>query len=255
MEYNTEYFDKQFSDYSEEYGNSWGMNWRAYMYVRAEKVVGIVREYLKVRGKESSILEVGCATGDFTDLYLEELKSQNGSLLGGDISVKAIDICKAKYAGNKNIDFEIMELPNIKLDRKFGCILCVDVLEYFNNDAKEKCIDNLFEHLAIGGKLIVQIPLQGENEDVLLNMIKKYEFTDVEYVYGDVWYKLVESHLAGWVFILLRDKKFGKLGEIVGDTIFKILKSKRLVKKIFELNEKYFPNCKSHIIMCIYKKK
>ena len=255
MKYDSEYFEEQFSHYDDKYGNAWGMNWRAYMHARAEKATGIVKKYIKLYGENCNIFEIGCATGDFIDSYMQELNDYSGELFGTDISSKAIDICKKKYKDYHNMRFEVLELPNIVLGRRFNCILCIDVLEYFDIFGKKACIENMLQFLSDDGHLIIQIPLQGENEEEFIRVVQTCaKINDVQYVYGDIWYNLVEKHLVGWVYILLRDKKMGKIGEAIGKIFFNILKSKKMVNSVFGFNEKFFPNRRSHIIMILERR-
>ena len=256
MKYDSsEYFDEQFAHYDEKYGNAWGTNWRAYMHARAEKATAIVKQKIILFGDNCNIFEIGCATGDFIYSYLQELSDYNGKLLGADISSKAIDICKKKFKDYHNLRFEVLELPRIMLQERFNCIICVDVLEYFDILDKKACIENMLQLLADDGHLIIQIPLQGENEEELTKMVKTCaKINDVQYVYGDIWYTLVEKHLVGWVYFLLRDKKMGKMGEAIGKLFLILLKSKKLVNGTFYLNEKFFPSRCSHIIMILERK-
>lgn len=162
MTYDSNYFDKQFSDYDDMLGNAWGMNWRAYMHMRAEKASNVVRNFIRLNKNESKVLEIGCATGEFVDTYLDELIGLGGTLLGTDISPIAIDICRKKYCKIKGAQFEVHALPNIQLNQRYNCIVCIDVLEYFNSVEKENCIKNLLQLLSEDGSIILQMPLEGE---------------------------------------------------------------------------------------------
>ena len=253
MKYNNKYFDEQFVNYSQQYGNGWGMNWRAYMKLRMHPAMNSVKEIISKKEK-CTILEVGCATGDFIDTILESIRDSEGKIVGADISDIAISICKEKYRKYKCIEFVNVQLPCLEYKNEFDCVICMDVLEYFDLKGQDKCVQNLVECLKIGGKLVLQLPLGMGNEKAILEIVeKKMKIQSVDYVYGKIWFTFFEKTLVLLVNTLLVNKKLGVLGAIIGRGAYKICASIKLVENVFKFNKKYFPNKKSHIVITATK--
>lgn len=73
---------------------------------------------------ESSVLEIGCATGDI----LASLKPSKGT--GVDISGAMIDIAKKKFP---DLDFREMDAENLNLSDRYDFIILSDVIGFFGD--------------------------------------------------------------------------------------------------------------------------
>ena len=244
-----EYFNVQFGTYDEKFGNSWGMNWRSYMKLRAEKAktkcCNIIRE-----NKRCKILELGCATGDFTTSIMNCIIECEWDYLGGDISEVAIDICRKKFREFQPFRFVKMVLPSIPTEESFDCIVCMDIFEYFSINERVESLKSIYMHLNKGGKIIFQIPLEGEREEEVIPLFNEwFQNINIDYVYGDIWFRWMEKPLVRLVDELLRRKIFGVLGIPIGKIAYKICSSYKLVKRAFDFNERFFPEKKSHMII------
>lgn len=78
----------------------------------------------------SSILDIGCGTGNYTALLRKAFP---------DAAIKALDISKdmvsvaEKKLGNKNVDFSVRDAEAINYKRKFDLVSSNAVLHWFNN--------------------------------------------------------------------------------------------------------------------------
>lgn len=252
MKYEKKYFDDQFSNYSDVFGNGWGMNWRAYMKLRAKAPKELLCEIINKKDN-CSVLEIGCATGDFTETYIDYLCDKQGDVVGCDISELAINICSEKFEHYKNASFKTMELPYIADDRSYDCIVCMDVLEYFDHMGKIECVDSMKRHLKDSGVLLVMIPLGNEEEEEIKNIFSdRFSEIEVAYVYGWLWFHLFEKKLVLLVNTLYRHNKLGVVGKIVGKIAYYVCKSEFIVNSFFHINRRVLPQKKSHLIITSY---
>ena len=80
--------------------------------------------------RNSSILEVGCGTGDI----LHSLKPGTG--LGVDASIKMVSQAKKKYGGEKNLSFLVGRAEELELESIYDYIVMVDLLEHLDDVGK-----------------------------------------------------------------------------------------------------------------------
>lgn len=74
--------------------------------------------------KDSSIIEIGCGTGDL----LASLKPKNG--IGIDISDEMIKIAKEKY---RYLEFHMDDIENLSVDKKFDYIIMQDLIGHLSD--------------------------------------------------------------------------------------------------------------------------
>ena len=247
MKYDKEYFEKQFSNYDNKWGNAWGMNWRSYMKFRILSALDETLEYIKSH-ENCTLLEIGCATGDFTDKYIESI-SVHQQVIGADISELAVGICTERFRKYKNVMFINMELPNISINN-IDCIICMDVLEYFDVEGKRKCLEAMKDALVPGGRIICQISLQKEKENEFREIFESvFEIEAEHFVYGMIWYSCFDQFLVFLVNVFLVGKRWGRVGRLIGTIAYKICSCDKIVAFCFKLNEKFLPKVKSHIVI------
>ena len=104
-----------------------------------------------VKSKILKILDYGCGVGTL-DFYLANM---GHSVVGVDISPKAISICKksAKAIGvSNNTEFKMVN----SISGKFDLIICSEVLEHLKNDYLT--VHKLSKLLNRKGRIIVSVP-------------------------------------------------------------------------------------------------
>lgn len=172
---------------------------------------------------KGEILEVGCGIGNFT------------TFLTGYGRVWAIDINKDYLASTKQVingkgkvgigDIEKGEF--FFGDRKFNCIVCINVLEHIRDDIS--ALNNLFKLLKKGGILILIVPshqfLYGQI-DKSIGHFRRYKKAELVNKLRELRFEIIES------------KKLNFLGALGWFIVGKILKE-NIVKeknvKIFSL--------------------
>lgn len=254
MKRDKEFFDKQFSDYNPVRGNAWGMNWRAYMKRKNDETFRIFFHLLRTI-HEPDVVEIGCATGEFSKRIEGVLSVSNGRLDGIDISDKAVAICKDRFKDNGSYSFETGCLPEIDAKKKYDIALCMDVLTYFDVNERGEVYNNINELLKEEGFLILQMPLQSEDIDQIIRQAKeRFEIRRTAFVYGKVWYRLVEVHGSMIVEKMYFNSKNSIL-RFFGWIFYCVMRNNALVSLFFKINKTLFPSQKSHIVLLCKAKK
>jgi len=254
MNRSNSYFDGQFQNYDNKKGNGWGMNWRAYMILRCDEIFSRLKEELQKRNS-SGILEIGCATGDFTKRYLPYAKEKKVNILGIDISERAVEICRDIFVDEKCCSFEMGRLPELDERKKYDIILCMDVMEYFDIKERDECYKNICSCMNGEGCMLLQAPLSGEDVNQFVEQISKYfSVREIDYVYGQLWYEVAEVWLYKAVEALYFKNRTWPL-YIIGLGAYKMMSSRSVVSFFFWLNRLLLPNKKSHIVLvCRHRK-
>lgn len=82
--------------------------------------------------ENQNCLEIGCGTGDFSDLIYKKLKCK--SITGLDISENAIQFANKKYK-NENVNFMVFDCLQNNFDKfkNIDITICSNTLEHFRN--------------------------------------------------------------------------------------------------------------------------
>lgn len=239
--YNADFFNEKFKNYNKEEGNAWRFNWRACQIHRMNKTLECIENIIS-ENYITNILEIGCASGDFTDKFINNISC---NYLGIDISDKAIELCKEKYKEYKNVKFQQGNILDLSLSEKFDLIICMEVLPYFSIEEKKKIMENLNNLLNNNGKILLTIVLNDKKDGIELMRIVKRNFDNVKYkyIYTDFYQKYFEKRLL-FIYDILLNK--GKLGQKLSILIKKVIRSEVIFTLISMLDIKKTP---SHIII------
>jgi ubiquinone/menaquinone biosynthesis C-methylase UbiE len=124
-----------------------------------------------------SILDVGCATGDFTEL-LRRLLPENAArrLVGMDLSETAIERARSRYPHVEFCNGQIDQLPQRFADA-FDVICCLEVLYYLKLEQRELALESVRLAMRQGGLLLVSA-MTGKppyvNHDELRAMVARH---------------------------------------------------------------------------------
>ena len=105
--------------------------------------------------KFNSFLDLGCGSGDFTQLCLNKKNYTSG--LGVDISQKAINALKDKFNSSGRVDFKRIDLTEDALpSQEFDLVICITVLQHLGDDQKIiAAIRNIKSSMKPDGHLLV----------------------------------------------------------------------------------------------------
>lgn len=104
----------------------------------------IFRRYLKIMPK--TILDGGCGTGG----HAIPLAKRGYEVTGIDLSEEMINIAKEKASKiGVNVDFNVMDLCELQLNKKFDVCICMFAVIDYVTDNKDlsKALSNIREHL------------------------------------------------------------------------------------------------------------
>jgi 1-acyl-sn-glycerol-3-phosphate acyltransferase len=103
---------------------------------------------------QANILDIGCGYG-FLDYYLNQ-KNKTRKILGIDYDEEKIAVAQNNYLKNDFIDFDYQNALTFKWHNNYDIILLLDVLHYLSEVDQKTLIKHAFDHLSIGGKLIIR---------------------------------------------------------------------------------------------------
>ncbi len=110
----------------------------------------------RVSGKYGAILDAGCGIGVFS-MQLAKLHPE-AQVVGVDLEEslvkKATEI--ARHAKISNCEFQLGDVTNLHLNRKFDLIVSVDNLEHVENDVR--ALESFRRLLNPQGRLVVHVP-------------------------------------------------------------------------------------------------
>ena len=116
-----------------------------------EHEVDFLEQIFSSFDKPKSILEVGCGTGNYTQI----LRRRGYDIVGLDISESMIKLAKRKC----DCTFQVGDVRNISMPSKFdACIAMFAVMGYMvkNSDVLE-ALDNIRVHLNLGGLFVFDV--------------------------------------------------------------------------------------------------
>ena len=188
-----EWFENKFKLSS---GDPWGHNWRGVEQYRHERVIKFIVKYILKENNTYdglNILDIGCATGDFT----KRLYELNKNVIGIDISKIAIERAKTKY---NYIDFRNCSLPELHIQgRSFDLITCLEVIYYLDEHLKKNFLIEIKKLLNRGGKALVtskigEKPYFEPEELISLLSDNSFKVKAIAY-YGNSFFSGVEKKL------------------------------------------------------------
>ncbi len=95
--------------------------------------------------------EIGCSIGVFT----RRLADRCGTLLGIDVSEKAIAAARARCADASNVSFALMEFPRESPPGPFDLVTCCEVAYYWSDADLAAARDRIAAMLPAGGDLLL----------------------------------------------------------------------------------------------------
>ena len=134
------------NEYNKVDDDPWGLSWRSSQKVRYARILRLLDT---IESPPSSVLDVGCATGDFTNL-LKSKYGQKSSVIGIDFIENAINRAKGKYP---KINFRVGSIFDVGRDYEglMDLVTCLEVLYYFERKECPWALASVKESLRPGG--------------------------------------------------------------------------------------------------------
>lgn len=138
-----EWFVQEYANVS---GDPWGLSWRPSQALRYQKVLTMLETIPK---PISSAIDVGCATGDFTNLISKRMPSLN-LLLGSDFVESAVERAHQRFPNINFIKESIFSLGD-RYESQFDLAACLEVLYYLEGDQRLRALRSVRKLLRDGG--------------------------------------------------------------------------------------------------------
>ncbi len=107
--------------------------------------LGVLQQHLKQK-MPKKVLDIGCGNGKITEHLANH--NLNTHFTGIDISNQAIDLANKRLQESANIHFEVGNMNQLQLSKKYDAILFLDTLYYAKDIVQlfKTCIQYLTEH-------------------------------------------------------------------------------------------------------------
>lgn len=127
---------------------------------------------LKLRG--NTVLELASGSGVMARI----LKEKGYDIIASDISEAMKKSAKANFDG----EYQILNMIDFKLDKKFDIILCIcDSINYLNNDELKTMFENVYNHLNDGGTFLFDMHSMKRIEEFKDEYIEEGRVLDTDY--------------------------------------------------------------------------
>lgn len=154
--------------------------------LRIKKIEKVLQRLLPSGLKGRNILDIGCGTGDFIALSLEQGADK---VCGVDISPKVIEMARNRFkAYGYRVSLEAKSLQNIELPKNtFDLITSVTVLQHIvDNDEVVGVLRKLSKSLKDGGYMVLlEISPINKVEQVNPNILKERTFDEWRNIFSN----------------------------------------------------------------------
>jgi 2-polyprenyl-3-methyl-5-hydroxy-6-metoxy-1,4-benzoquinol methylase len=170
-----EWFQRQYSTVTDD---PWGLTWRSSQRLRYQKVLSALNV---VERPLTHVLDVGCATGDFTYLLSRHVRGLQ-TILGVDFVDSAVHRARIKFP-HLSFSNESLFALGTKYPKHFDLITCLEVIYYIPKDQREQALRSLSTALRPGGYAVFSSMVSAPPyflPDEFLDLLKT-EFEIVQY--------------------------------------------------------------------------
>ncbi len=131
--------------------------------------------------KPHEVLEMGCGTGNFTDLLCKE----GYNVTAFDLSEDMLSVAYNKLDSYRNIQLIKQDMTDFRINKKFDTIISVcDSVNYITEYSDlEKTFDNVYSHLESNGIFVFDINSYYKLKHIIGNNIFVEDYEEVFYVW------------------------------------------------------------------------
>lgn len=132
----------------------WGLGWRPTQRYRLALMFRLLREHLPTQDEALRIIDVGCATGDFSQRLSQLNQPAGTNVLGIDIAEEAVARARQRHP---ELQFECasMEQAASRWRQSADCVSCLEVLYYVPPNGREAAVAQLAALLRPQGLILV----------------------------------------------------------------------------------------------------
>jgi len=104
--------------------------------------------------KKANVLDIGCGYGFLA--YMLSFTSKERTLFGIDYDEEKIEVAAHNFSKTVRINFAIMDALALPTDKKYDCILLMDVLHYLTPTKQEILLNKIYSLLSQDGVFILR---------------------------------------------------------------------------------------------------
>ena len=142
--------------------------------------------------KNPSLLDVGCAKGEFLYYIKKRFNQHNLLLYGVDYSETLIGLAR-KFKPLDDVRFILDKAEEFRLDRKFDYVVATALISCYED--YEEFLDNMLVHLKDEGKLYVTSGFSMYEYDIILKFRRYDKKTEFEYGWSQHSVKGIQTFL------------------------------------------------------------
>lgn len=140
-----------------KYGHTGDADSLIYQYDQPQRVRAIDKALSRAKvklGEDSRILDVGCGTGDIISLFISKGIS---NVTGIDLSEEVIKSAKGRFAGNKNVELDVVGIETAKFpSNMFDLVTSINVLQHIvDDDTFLGVVANIIRMVRMGGYVLI----------------------------------------------------------------------------------------------------
>lgn len=149
-----------------------------------------INKYIK-----GDVLEIGSGTGNMSNLIIENCRF----LTLTDINYRYLKLLKKQYKNRAEVKYLNIE-NNILKDRKYDCLIMINVLEHIKNDSK--VIQNALSMIKNNGYLVLLVPAHSflySKLDSSIGHFRRYDLNDVNRLFTNYELKIEKLQYINWL--------------------------------------------------------
>ena len=176
------------NEYARVVDDPWGLSWRPSQKLRYLHTLELLD---RIDRPLSSIIDIGCATGDIT--FLLSKKYESASIVGMDFTESAIRRAMCKYP---SLQFRVGSIFDV--ERQFNEVvdlaLCLEVLYYIDSAEQSQALDSVWRALRPGGYALFSSfhgkPPYLSRNDLINAAVRRFKYVDEVTIYATPLTKL-----------------------------------------------------------------
>ncbi len=197
-------------EYANVAGDPWGLSWRPSQVLRYQKTLALLAAIPQQRFR---VMDIGCATGDFTYL-LSRYMTSGEALLGVDFVESAVMRARQRFSHINFIKESVFSLGDT-YKGQFDLVACLEVLYYLDKEDQSRALQSIKGVLRNKGYAIfssVISPPPYFTPDQLLNLVgSEFEIISFQILHLKVasFLEMIARRMDKLVYLLSRGKLNG----------------------------------------------
>lgn len=127
-----------------------------------DEFYGIAIESINLTKNNPRVLEIGCGTGLFSEMFLKKFPDANMDLV--DLTESMLDIALERLKNYKNLNFFLTDILDFSPNEKYDLIISSLAIHHLKYEDQEQLYKNIFKWLNNEGIFVNAEMVAGESE-------------------------------------------------------------------------------------------